>query len=98
MPEPLDPHAWRRTVRGRLLFVAGAFTLWTAAIEGRLLYLQVYDHQHLVEEARNQQQNIIEIPARRGDIVDRHGRMLAYSVDADSVYAVPPQVKSPAQT
>lgn len=98
MPEPLDPNAWRRTVRGRLLFVAGAFTLWSAAIEGRLLYLQVYDHQHLVEEARNQQQNIIEIPARRGDIVDRHGRMLAYSVDADSVYAVPPQVKSPAQT
>ena len=29
----------------------------------------------------------MDISAKRGDILDRHGRVLAYSVDADSVYA-----------
>ena len=31
-------------------------------------------------------------PAKRGDIVDRRGRVLATSVDADTIYAVPTEI------
>ena len=33
--------------------------------------------------------------AKRGDILDRDGRVLAYSVDADSIYAVPTEISDP---
>ena len=95
MPERLDPNAWRPTVRGRLLFVAIAFTAWAAIIEARLVYLQVYDYEHLKQEAADQQRDTIDWPAPRGDIVDRNGRLLAYSVDADSVWATLSEMKSP---
>ena len=36
-----------------------------------------------------QQKRPSTVPAKRGDILDRHGRVLAFSVDADSIYAVP---------
>lgn len=93
MPVPLDSNAWRRTIRGRLFVVTVAFTVWAAVIEARLFYLQVYDHAHLTSEASHQQSRLIDMPARRGDLLDRNGRLLAYSVDADSVYAVPAELK-----
>jgi cell division protein FtsI (penicillin-binding protein 3) len=34
----------------------------------------------------------VETTAKRGDILDRSGRVLAYSVDADSIYAVPTDI------
>lgn len=94
MPAPLDPNAWRRTVTARLLIVTLVFGAWAAIIEGRLVYLQVYDHQHLKAEAEEQQSSHVTMTARRGNIVDRQGRLLAYSVDADSVYAVPSRIPS----
>src|SRR5262247_3656043 len=38
----------------------------------------------------------IPLAAKRGDIVDRRGRVLATSVDADSIYAVPSEITQPA--
>lgn len=93
MPEPLDPHAWRRTVRGRLFVVTIAFTAWAAVIEARLVHLQVVEYAFYSAEASSQQVKLIDMPARRGDILDRNGRLLAYSVDADSVFVVPRDLK-----
>jgi len=66
--------------------------LWTAAIEGRLLYLQVFQHRDMVALAARQRENTIEPAARRGDIVDRNGNLLAYTVDADSIIADPTEI------
>jgi cell division protein FtsI (penicillin-binding protein 3) len=88
---------WRVTLRSRLLVGATIFMLWAAGIQARLLYLQVYRHQDLQARAENQSARTMDISAKRGDILDRHGRVLAYSVDADSVYGVPSEIENAAQ-
>jgi cell division protein FtsI (penicillin-binding protein 3) len=84
---------WRHTIRYRLAVVAVVAAAWVLVIEGRLAYLQLVRHADYVARAERQQMRTLEIPAKRGDIVDRNGRVLAYSVDADSIYAVPSEIK-----
>ncbi len=45
--------------------------------------------------AADQRENTIEPPARRGDIYDRNGNLLAYTVDADSIIADPTEIEKP---
>ena len=97
-PDEAFEATWRAQFKRRVLIVIVALGCWTAAIEARLIELQVVQHQDLLGRAERQQQNHIKLPAKRGDIVDRHGQMLAYSVDADSIFATPHEVKDPAGT
>jgi cell division protein FtsI (penicillin-binding protein 3) len=83
---PLDGRAM---VKRRIAFTAIAIGLWATAIEARLVYLQVIDRGDLVDRAERQQMRTRPLPAKRGDILDRRGRVLATSVDADSIYAIP---------
>lgn len=89
---------WRGIVRRRLVVAASLFAVWTAAIEARLVYLQVVGHAELAARAERQQQRTMTAPAKRGEILDRHGHVLAFSVDADSIYAVPAEVDDPVRT
>jgi cell division protein FtsI (penicillin-binding protein 3) len=93
--EPAPVPDWRDTVRSRLIVAAVLFAAWTVSIEARLLYLQVFQHSEMVARADKQRLNTIVTPARRGDILDRNGRVLAYSVDADSIFADPSEIKDP---
>jgi cell division protein FtsI (penicillin-binding protein 3) len=86
---------WRRTHRSRLAIAATVFLCWSCAIEARLVFLQVFQHDELVARAERQQSRTIASSARRGEILDRDGRVLAYSVDAESVYAVPNAIENP---
>jgi cell division protein FtsI (penicillin-binding protein 3) len=72
--------------------------LWAVGIQARLLYLQVYRHHDLQSRAENQSARTMDISAKRGDILDRDGRVLAYSVDADSVYGVPSEIDDAGKT
>lgn len=97
MPEQKS-HDWRATVRRRVWVLAGVFALWVGAIEARLVYLQGFrraEFQTVADKAHKQR---IAVPARRGEILDRHGRVLAFSVDADSIYAIPSAIKDPVGT
>jgi cell division protein FtsI (penicillin-binding protein 3) len=69
--------------------------LWTAGIQGRLLYLQVVRHSDLQARADRQHNRTIAAPAKRGEILDRNGNVLAYSVDADTIFADPSEVEDP---
>ena len=89
-------NAWRTTLKRRLVAAAAVFLLWSLAIEARLVYFQVVEHDALVAAAERQQSRTVAAPAKRGDILDRSGRLLAYSVDADTVYAVPSEVSDAA--
>jgi cell division protein FtsI (penicillin-binding protein 3) len=72
--------------------------LWIAAIAGRLYYLQVAQHEHYVSKAARQQQRVIKLDPPRGTIYDARGRELAVSVQVDSAYAVPSEVRDPRAT
>src|SRR5690242_5916637 len=85
----------RVVLRRRVAVVAGMLALWVAGIEARLVFLQVIRHADLSARAERQQNRTIEVAGKRGDIVDRRGRVLATSVDADSVYAVPTDIAKP---
>src|SRR4051812_46806709 len=87
---------WRGTMRARLLVCAAILATWTAGIEARLVYLQVIDHADLTARADRQQMRTVVPPAKRGEIFDRKGRLLAYSVDADTIAAVPTDIDDPA--
>lgn len=62
----------------------------------RLGYLQGYRNEHLAEQAEMQRLRAIPVEAKRGTIYDRNGKILAESVSALSVYAVPAEVKDAA--
>ena len=82
-------------LKGRVRLAAALGAFWALAIVGRLVYLQVVNHADLMLRAERQQLRTIPAPAKRGDIVDRHGRVVAMSADADSIYAVPSETGRP---
>ena len=95
---PPPPSTWRPVIKGRLVVAAGILAFWAVALEGRLVWLQVVTHDALVARADRQQMSRLPAPAKRGEIFDRRGRLLAYSVDADTIYAVPTDVENAAKT
>jgi cell division protein FtsI (penicillin-binding protein 3) len=95
-PVTAATHDWRPIMKRRVAIVSALMGLWVAGIEARLVYLQVYDRADLAARAERQQERTPPSPARRGDILDRRGRVLATSVDADTIYAVPTEIANAA--
>ena len=89
---------WRPTVTRRVIVAAAIFAAWTIGIEARLVFLQVVSYADLSSRAEKQQLRTQTLPAKRGEIYDRRGRLLAYSVDADTIYAVPYDVEDAPKT
>jgi cell division protein FtsI (penicillin-binding protein 3) len=85
---------WRATLKRRIVVAAALLGLWVAGIEGRLVYLQVFRHTDLMARASRQQSRTLATPAKRGDILDRRGHLLATTVDVDSIYAVPSEINN----
>ena len=92
------PFEWRATLRSRVLVCAVAFAAWTVGVEARLIYLQVIAHGEMVTRAEGQQLMTVQPAPKRGDIVDRNGRLLAYSVDAETIGADPSQIEDAERT
>ena len=83
------PNDWRVTLGKRIGAVAIMLATWAVGIETRLVYLQVFARADLAARAERPQERTQPSPAKRGDILDRRGHVLATSVDADTIYAVP---------
>jgi cell division protein FtsI (penicillin-binding protein 3) len=91
---PLDPPPpGERLVRFRLMLMALSICLWGVVITIRLVQLQVLERASYSSQASRQSERTINLDSRRGAIVDRNGRDLALSVDADSIYAVPQEIE-----
>ncbi len=82
-----------RTPVWRSKFVVGAIALAFVGLASRAAYIQViandfFQHQGAVRYART-----LELPANRGRILDRNGLILASSVPAPSIWAIPEDVE-----
>jgi cell division protein FtsI (penicillin-binding protein 3) len=86
-------HETGETKRVRILIRTGL--LWAGAIVLRLLYLQVYAHEDLLQLALQQQEQQLEVKVPRGTIRDRMGNMLAQSIPVDSVCVNPLRIPDP---
>ncbi len=68
------------TVRKRLVLLMGGFLLLFSCIIARLVDLQVLQSQVLTQRGVRQWTRSGTVAARRGDIVDTHGKLLAQSI------------------
>ena len=88
---------WNATVRQRALVAAVLFALWGVAIEARLVYLQIYQHDALqVARAEPGQPHAPRSSRAAATSSIASGRTLALSVDAESICAVPSRIDDPA--
>ena len=74
-PATAATHDWRPSMTRRVAFVSVLLALWVAGIEAKLVYLQVFDRADLAARAERQQERTQPSPAKRGDILDRRGRL-----------------------
>src|SRR5579862_2586952 len=85
--------AWRSGIKRRIVFALCAVALWATGVEARLMYLQVVSHGEYVDLANRQQNRVVKPVGIRGDIVDRNGEILAYSVPSSVIVAAPSSIK-----
>lgn len=95
---PRPALAQERMARLRLMLLALCVTLWGLIVLTRLFHLQVLGRASLERLAARQSERTINLDPRRGALLDRNGRQLAVSVEAESVYAVPQDIADPART
>lgn len=81
--------------RARIRAVVIGALVWGLLVVSRLLDLQVLQANRLSEKAIRQHQARVDIPARRGAILDRHGRELALSIPANSIGVFSDKVEDP---
>jgi cell division protein FtsI (penicillin-binding protein 3) len=67
-------------------------------IGARLVQLQVNQHDDYVARARSQQLSAVETSPTRGQLLDRQGRELARSIETESFYADPRDIKDANET
>lgn len=84
-----------RPPAARLIALFALMTFAFGAISVRLVVLQVSQAQELQDRAFDQRVRTIDLPAQRGQILDRNGARLALSTPADDVYADPQLIDDP---
>ncbi len=84
---------WNKLLVTRLGIVIGCVLIWGSLISYRLFSLQVWQHEEMAEKARRQRSRTFEVSPQRGTIYDRRHRELAISLQVDSIYAVPSEIR-----
>ena len=85
----------RRPPAGRLVAMLAAMVLAFAAVGVRLAFLQVGDQRSLSAMGMQQRVRTIDLPAERGEILDRNLAPLAVTIEATDIYANPAYVTDP---
>ncbi|RYG74077.1 stage V sporulation protein D [Lentibacillus lipolyticus] len=86
------------TVRKRIIIVFLCGLFFFTIIDARLGYVQFWIGDELMKLADESWSRDITFEPERGQIVDRHGEVLAENVSAPSVIVVPRQIKKPQET
>ncbi len=88
MPEHKKP-AQQSVTGGRLRLIITVFVVLSLVLVGRLAWVQVVWGPDLAAQAQEQRARIYVDPARRGEIIDREGNQLAYTMQARSLTISP---------
>lgn len=86
------------TVRRRLFLLLGLLCLLFSALAVRLAYVQIVKGQELSAKAEESWRREIPYSAKRGEISDRNGNVLAYNITTPTVMAIPVQIKQKERT
>ena len=84
--------------RARVLVASLAVLLSFCLLAARLVYLQVYRHADLSEQAENNRTAIVPIVPNRGQILDRNGVVLATNYSAYTLEITPSKVENLEET
>jgi cell division protein FtsI (penicillin-binding protein 3) len=83
----------RKWLKFRLATVLIFFMILFVALVSRAFQLQILSGEALKAKADRQQTISVKLQTERGQILDRNGKVLAASLQADSVYADPSMIK-----
>ena len=87
-----------RTPPWRVKFLIGAIGLGFAVLIGRAAWIQIIHNEFYLQQGASRYERRIELQANRGRILDRNGELLASSVPAPSLWAIPKDLDaSPAE-
>jgi cell division protein FtsI (penicillin-binding protein 3) len=78
----------------RSKFIVAAIALGFAGLAGRAAYIQVVGNDFFQRQGEVRFARTLELPANRGRILDRNGLILASSVPAPSIWAIPEDVEA----
>ncbi|HIV69607.1 MAG TPA: penicillin-binding protein 2 [Candidatus Aquabacterium excrementipullorum] len=78
-----------KTPPWRIKFLTGAIGLAFAVLIGRAAWIQIIHTDFYLQQGATRYERRIELPANRGRILDRNGELLASSVPAPSLWAIP---------
>lgn len=81
-----------RTPVWRSKFVVAAIALAFVGLAARAAYIQVVANDFFLRQGEVRFARTLELPANRGRILDRNGLILASSVPAPSIWAIPDDV------
>ena len=81
----------------RSKFVVAAIALAFVGLAGRAAYVQVFANSFFQRQGEVRFARTLELPANRGRILDRNGLILASSVPAPSIWAIPEDVEASKQ-
>ena len=88
------PVSQKRITGTRVYWLGVAFLAVAALLIGRLFWVQVIIGDELREQANDQRSRTYVDRARRGEIVDRDGNTMAYTMQARSLTVSPVQLRS----
>ncbi len=78
----------------RSKFIVACIALAFVGLAGRAAYVQVYNNDFFIKQGEVRFSRTLELPANRGRILDRNGLILASSVPAPSIWAIPEDVEA----
>ncbi len=81
-----------RTPVWRSKFIVACLAVAFAGLAGRAAYVQVFGNDFFQRQGEVRFARTLELPANRGRVLDRNGLILASSVVAQSIWAIPEDV------
>lgn len=89
--------AHRELRKSRVLAAAAGLCFGLLCLWVRIAWLQIGLHEHFVARAAQNQQLRLKLVPKRGELLDRQGRVLAHDLLVSRVAVYRPQLRNPAQ-